>query len=97
MAKFFKGAHLVEAFRWTADEEQTEDPHWIIDAIKSGSVTFANRGRETVKLRIHLASHSYDATPGDWIIRDADGQVMACSHEAFNRDFQKKDELAMCD
>jgi hypothetical protein len=97
MAKFCKGAEVVDAFRWTADENQADDPSWIVDAIKSGLVTFTGVGDQTVRLLIHSPGRTFNAAPGDWIIRGPTGEITACPHQAFQRDFREQTELAMCE
>ena len=34
MAKYRKKPVVIEAFKWTGDMNQVEDPEWIIEAIK---------------------------------------------------------------
>jgi hypothetical protein len=97
MTKFCRGAEVVDAFRWTADENQADDPNWIVDAIKSDLVTFAGVGDQTVKLLIHSPSRTVEASPGDWVIRQSTGEITACPHPEFQRDFRQQSELAMCD
>lgn len=97
MAKFCRGAEVVDAFRWTADENQADDPDWIVDAIKSGLVTFTGVGDRAVRLLIHSPSQTLNAAPGDWIIRGPTGEITACPAEAFQRDFREQTEVAMCD
>lgn len=97
MAKFCRGAEVVDAFRWMADENQADDPNWIVDAIKSGLVTFRGVGDQAVRLLIHSPARTYNAAPGDWIIRGSTGEITACPHQAFQRDFREQTELAMSD
>ena len=97
MAKFCRGAEVVDAFRWTADENPTDDPEWIIDAIKSGHVTFAGAGHENVTLVIHSRNQELHAAPGDWLVRESTGEIFPCSSDAFQHDFRQPSELAMCD
>ena len=40
--KYRKKPVVIEAFKWTGEPDQTEDPEWIIAAIKKGIVTFSN-------------------------------------------------------
>ena len=97
MTKFCKGADVVEAFRWTANAEQTEDPQWIVNAIKSGSVTFADNGCDTVMLRLRSPHGTYTANPGEWLIRYGSGRIVVSSAEEFHRAFRKQNEFAMCE
>jgi hypothetical protein len=40
MSKFRKKPIVIEAFKWTGDQDQTEDPEWIIEAIRNGDAFF---------------------------------------------------------
>jgi hypothetical protein len=40
MAKYRKKPVVVDAFQWTGDINQKEDPEWIRKAIESGKVVF---------------------------------------------------------
>lgn len=40
--KYRKKPVVIEAFKWTGDMNQVEDPEWIIEAIKKGTIWFVN-------------------------------------------------------
>lgn len=75
----------VEAFRWFGDSRQDEDPKWIVDGIKNGSVTFQEIAGQT-RMRIHILPcygwYNW-AQPGDWVIRDEDGVHKTMENETF--------------
>lgn len=43
---------IVDAFLWTGNEKQEEDPEWICEAIAKGIVKLANVGTPQVKMLI---------------------------------------------
>ena len=42
--KFRKKPVVINAFKWTGDMFQNEDPEWITEAIQEGKVYFSNIG-----------------------------------------------------
>jgi hypothetical protein len=40
MGMYRKKSVVIEAFCWTGDHDQVEDPEWIVDAIRMGDVFF---------------------------------------------------------
>ena len=75
---------LVEAFKWTGGPDQTEDPDWIVDAIRRRDVTFNDVSTPEVTMRIHTPEGLKTASIGDWIIRDARGEVYPCPAAIFD-------------
>jgi hypothetical protein len=75
----------IEAFQWFGDERQNEDPEWIVEGIKNGSVTF-ERVAGQLRMIIHHAQHHLTnyAEPGDWIIRSEDGFHRPMSLDVFD-------------
>lgn len=75
-----------DLFRWTGGPDQTEDPIWVVDALRSGDATFASDG--TAHVRLHIASTGQTAKPGDCLAhRDGTIRVIpadvgpnACRH-----------------
>lgn len=56
MSKWRKRPIVVEAFRWTGGPDQTEDPEWIVEAIRDGRVRIVQRGCIEVACE-HFASY----------------------------------------
>lgn len=69
----------IEAFKWTGGHDQTE-PFWMAatlrdrDAVVSGE--FAPAATMTFR-------SGQIAKPGDWVIRDAAGNIFPCRREYF--------------
>lgn len=81
--KFIKKSIMREAFQWTADQEQKEDPEWIVEAIKNGTVYFKNAGTEDVKMIIKTFGGNYMANRNDYIIQDINGELYPCKPDIF--------------
>lgn len=78
--KFRKKPVVIEAFRWTGGPDQTEDPEWIVDAIKGGTVTIAS---QAVYLTIHTLEGKMIANPGDYIIKGVANELYPCKADIF--------------
>lgn len=91
MARYVKNPVEVEAFRWTGDADQTDDPVWIVEAIRAGSVRF-NRVPE-VEMVIQTDSGEVTANPGDYIIRGIHGELYPCKSDIFEATYKRSPEL----
>lgn len=74
----------IEAFRWTGDMDQTEDPEWICEALKSGVVSIENFGGS---LCMSLPNED-GALIGDYIIRHADGDITGMDAQEFQETYE---------
>lgn len=70
----------IEAFRWTGGPDQDEDPQWIVDAIKAGTVRFSTA---PVGMLIDTLEGTHRANQGDWIIRGVQGELYPCKPDIF--------------
>lgn len=80
MAQYRKKPVVIEAFRWTGDLDQTEDPEWIIDAIRSGDVFFDTN---TGTMKIKTLEGTMSVLPGEWIIKGIKGEIYPCKPDIF--------------
>ena len=93
--KFRKKPVVIEAFQWTGGPDQTEDPIWIINALKkpwgeSGSAriyypTIADAAYSKGKpiLQIYTLEGVHDANIGDYIIQGVKGEIYPCKPDIF--------------
>ncbi len=88
MAKYRKKPVIIEAFQWTGDEKQTEDPLWIINAIIRGDVYFKNYGTEEAKLVIKTLEGEMTADRGDFIIKGIKGELYPCKTDIFKETYE---------
>jgi hypothetical protein len=83
MARYRKKPVVIEAFKWTGGPDQTEDPEWIIDAIRNGTVWFVESGSPTCCMMISTLEGDHKANQGDYIIRGIKGELYPCKPDIF--------------
>lgn len=96
--KFRKKPVVVEAFLWTGDLEQVEDPEWACQAITEGRIRFWQSGTPEVKLLINTLEGVMEASRGDYIIRGVEGEIYPCKPGIFERTYETlpEDEPGVC-
>lgn len=87
MAKYKTKPEYVDAFQWTGGPEQTEDPDWIVDAIKNHVVAIVNHNG--LLMSIVSGGNNSTARVGDWIVRDAQGNIRACKPDIFEATYDR--------
>jgi len=89
MALYRKKSVIVEAFKWTGDQNQTEDPEWIVEAIRKGIVTFAPAGGiGTTFVYIQTPEGIMSAAPGSYIIKGIKGEIYPCQPDIFEQTYE---------
>lgn len=95
MAKYRKKPVIVEAFKWTGGQAQTEDPEWMVKALKKSSgsidsVRIINKGTEYEYLRMQITKPAkiISVLPGDYITMDEDGALNKCSPKEFEASYE---------
>jgi hypothetical protein len=88
VVKFRKKPVVIEAFQWTGDTKQTEDPEWIVEAIRNGDVSFIDCCTPKMKLVIRTLEGNMVAKPGDWIIRGVKGELYPCKPDIFEATYE---------
>lgn len=86
--KYRKKPVVIEAFCWTGGPDQTEDPIWIIEPIKTGDVFFVDVGMPTCTLHIKTLEGEMTAQQGDWIIRGVNGELYPCKPDIFAKTYE---------
>jgi hypothetical protein len=83
MGYYRKKPITIEAFKWSGDVYQIEDPEWIVDLIEHGKVTinFPNMFIETLE-------GIMKADAGDWIIKGVKGEVYPCKPDIFEATYE---------
>jgi hypothetical protein len=79
--KFKKKPVVIDAFKWTGGPDQTEDPEWIIDAIRKGTVSFP--ANAPLVMFIDTLEGRMTAQVGDYIIRGIKGEIYPCKPDIF--------------
>jgi len=83
MSKFVKRPVVIEAFRWTGDQDQTEDPLWIIKAIKAGNVLFGDGIMKILTLEGIMTVNR-----GDYVIKGIKGEIYPCKPDIFELTYE---------
>ena len=85
MSEYRKKPVVIEAFKWTGDEHQAEEPAWIIVP----GVSFCeNVGTPEVVLKINTLEGVMTARRGDYIIRGIKGEVYPCKPDIFEATYE---------
>ena len=86
--KFRKKPVVIDAFQWTADQNQEEDPDWIVKAIMDGDAWFENAGSHDVRFMIRTLEGVHEAQVGDYIIRGIAGEIYPCKPDIFHATYE---------
>ena len=86
--KYRKKPVVIEAFKWTGDQNQVEDPEWIIEKMRSGDITFLNDRTPLVKMQIKTLEGVMTADRGDYIILGVKGEVYPCKPDIFEMTYE---------
>lgn len=90
MSKYIKKPIIIEAFKWTGGQYQTEDPEWITDAIKERKVVFGvDEDNKTTSMYIETLEGVMQANAGDYIIKGVKGEIYPCKTDIFELTYEK--------
>ncbi|WP_270943113.1 hypothetical protein [Romboutsia lituseburensis] len=93
MSKYKKKPVIIDAFKWTGDQYQEEDPIWIIDAIKKETVWFENNknedGLNVLTMVIKTLEGNHIANRGDYIIQGIKGEIYPCKPDIFEMTYER--------
>ncbi len=89
MAKFRKKPVVIEAFKFTGDHNQKEDPEWIIDAIRRGDVSFGyDQDNVLTGMIIKTLEGWMEASIGDFVIQGIKGEIYPCKPDIFEATYE---------
>lgn len=96
MGRFKKKPLVIEAFEWTGNAYQAEDPIWIKDALAKplnevGAAHIVKDDEDGAILRIHTPEGILSAKPGDWVIRGIAGEIYPCKPSVFDATYESVD------
>lgn len=89
MDKYRKKPVVIDAFKWTGDMKQVEDPVWIVKAIEEGRVWFNDRGTSDLTMEIKTLEGNHIANRGDYIIQGVKGEIYPCKPDIFEMTYEK--------
>ena len=87
--KYRKKPVVINAFKWTGDMFQNEDPEWMIEAIQEGKVYFSNIGKEDFVMKIETLEGTHSANRGDYIIQGVKGELYPCKPDIFEMTYEE--------
>ena len=92
--KYRKRPTEVEAFRWTGDETQTEDPEWIVEALREGRARLEGAGTAEVRMWLRTSNPLWERTarPGDYIVQTYPGELWPLHSDLFEAEWQPAEE-----
>lgn len=88
MAQYRKKPVVIDAFEWTGDINQTDDPLWITEAIKKGKIWFNQHGTSGVTMEIATLEGNHIAQQGDYIIKGIKGEIYPCKPDIFEKTYE---------
>lgn len=95
MAKYRKKPVVIDAFKWTGDQYQEENPKWIVDALTRGNAWIENNpgedGLTVLTMVIKTLEGNHIASRGDYIIRGIKGELYPCKPNIFEMTYEKVD------
>jgi hypothetical protein len=83
--RYRHGNETVDAFRWSADDTQREEPSWIVDALALDRARLEHGGTRNVRLAVLTRGGWSTARPGDWLVRGPLGELEVCSDAVFRK------------
>ena len=90
--KYQKKPVTVEAFKWTGDRNQTEDPEWIVDAIEDKTAIIYMGEDGKLRMDIETIEGHIFAMQGDFIIKGVHGEIYPCKPDIFEETYVKVEE-----
>lgn len=84
---FQRKIEVVDAFKWTGDEQQIDDPMWMVDALKSGRAKIHNPGMLNMTMEIKNNTYFIIVSPGAWIVRMEKDLVVQMNDKEFHNQY----------
>lgn len=88
MTYYRKKPVVIEAFRWTGDIDQTEDPVWIVEAIKEYKAIIVPGDPPEFHMWDDGMQRWAAAQPGWWIIKGVKGEIYPCEPSTFEMTYE---------
>lgn len=86
--KFRKKPVVIEAHRWTKDQDLGSFPDFLAKASQDGLLFFVRIGREDESLQIKTLEGTMRAESGDWIIQGVKGELYPCKPDIFEATYE---------
>jgi len=79
---------IIEAFMWTGDFLQKEDPEWIVEEVKNGMIFFGQNIHNKLVMKIITLEGIMEASVGDYIIKGVKGEIYPCKPDIFEATYE---------
>jgi len=83
MTKYRKRPLIVEAIQWTGDNTPE------VSAFLGDRLMGYSNSHDYLVFRTHPFKASYRVNPGDWVVKDIDGEFVAVRPEVFEVAYEK--------
>ena len=98
--KYKKNGVTVEAFKWTGNSFQPEDPEWMIEALKKSESSIGvariydrdRDGKRGLFMEIKTKEVIIRVNPGEYIIREEDGTLTSSKTDRFEANYEEVKE-----
>lgn len=88
MAKYRKKPVVIDAFQWTGDINQKDDPEWIIEALKTNVATILPKSPLGLIMMIDTLEGVMTAYPNDYVIKGIAGEIYPCKPDIFESTYE---------
>lgn len=97
MAMYRKKPIVIDAFKWTGDINQEEDPEWIIEALskpqdRNPGWAIIGTGEKGLCMIISTLEGEHIANQGDYIVRGVKGEIYPCKPDIFEMSYEKVED-----
>lgn len=97
VTKYRRKPNVVDAFKWTGGQDQTEDPEWFIEELKTGNAKIHKQIEEAgfyddsepevevlaIWIEIETLEGTMRADQGDYIVKGIKGEIYPCKPNIF--------------
>jgi len=89
MSKWRKKPVVIDAFLWTGDMNQTEDPEWMQAPMKQGESEIGGIWFVDGNMMIMTLEGIMKAEVGDWIIKGIENEIYPCKPGIFKATYEQ--------
>lgn len=92
MSRWRKRPNEVEAFLWTSGPDQTEDPEWFQEAVKTGKANIQTYLTLKPQMRVKTGGGDIIINPPMWIVQDVRGEIYPCAVDVFEQTYDEVEQ-----
>lgn len=87
--KYQRKPLIVDAFRWTGDIDQSEDPEWACEAIKDGRITFCAQGTPACSMLVRTPGGIEEVQHGYFLVKFENGDFGVYAPTTFHSTYDR--------